>query len=431
MAGIPLNDVLLFVCLASCMAMAFAIGAQDAAFGIAPAVGSGVLRLETALVLATVGAVVVSLALVPSGFAWLMDGLFPFEAFPSPRLAAVALFAGFLSTAIVLVVATLLGQPTPSLLVLGGALAGVVLSGAPVSAFPAAQLAVILGAVVGLPVVSGLIAFLAFRLYRSQIHFGRSVRRGARIMMPISAALVVLAVGAAVAFGFGLNWLESLRRGDIGFWAALAVVIGATGLTALTVWLAIARRRTWPGDDVRGAEIAYGRLTGASALALAGMGTAYQAVLAATPALLVVAWARQETGFGTVPVVADAAFGGDLRRDVLVLLPTLVGLVLGILFMGHRTIAAIGEDVSRLTPIQALSATLSSTIVFAGAGSAAVPVIGSPMTAGAVAGAGWARGRDRVSSRPLLFMLLTWAVALLSAGLLAAFLRLIGDALVV
>lgn len=421
-----LDGVIVFATLAASVGLAFAVAAQDAGAGVAAASGSGAIRLETALTVVAVAAGFLALIVVPLPLGAVTQALIPPTAFEDANAFGVGVFSALLAACIVMVVATLLEQPVPGLLVGAAAFLASTLYWGQTDAFPGGALALALGATFLLPILAGGLSFLAFAAIKRFVHRGRSVRIGTRRALVLGVFLATVMLGALIAFGAGLDWDGPTGGGAFAWLAALAIVLGAGGVASFALGLWMVRRRSWPTDDARGAEAAFSRLTAATAIGLTAALSTFQLIVVAAPAAIVVAGFTEAGG----DRILGGGTGSTLRADLLFLFPVLIGAILGILFFSQKTAAKLGEDLSEYTPTQSFSASIGTGASVATAALFGAPSTGAGAVLGGLIGAIWARDPKRIDIPIVLYALLAWIVATLSAVVLTLFFSLVSDALI-
>ena len=374
-------------------ALAFAIAANDAATGMASAVGGRLLPVRIAALLAAIAATIPVLLLAgPTASDILARCLPDLEALAiTPQQVAAAAAA----TALVVLGATLCGRVVPSLFLLATAMAvcHLVEGGAPASVL---ALLPVLIATAGLPLAAAVLALLVVRRTVTPMHRGQRPRDRLRRVFPILAGLTcgisvwLVLEAAADAYG-GASLPDWLVPG-------LALVAFLAGFAMVTLWLA--RRPFWIADRVDGIEAGHRRLTMAGSLGLAFAAGGQQAVLAVSVL--------------AVGLPADQPVLDPMGGWPLVLIVAAIGLFLGLALLGHRPASRHGGAVSD-SPALGAGANLAAGAALAAGGAAGLPLLGGPAAAGALAGS--AMAADRRSGIGALLVI--WLVATLAAAGLA------------
>ncbi len=322
-------------------------------------------------------------------------------------------FAVLTATAVAMLLLTLLGFPVPALLVLAGAILGI--------AFAEQRVAeAVLGAVLmvgltalGLPIFAALLSLLGWLAIRWRLlDYWRPRDRLAR-MVALSAGLTAALAPFVCRVAFGID--------DLPDWVPLAV-----GLPAGMGVYAIVRRRLaaapfWVSNDIEGVDLAHRRVQIAGSFVLAFGFGGWQVLAIAVPAGLVLVVPGQMGVGGRV----DVAVGDWVE----ILIPVTLGLLSGIVLLGHRTTRRLGERLTPLTDVRGVAVNLATICSLVAAGLAGLPMPGGQAAAGAVVGIGLGDGTTAWRAR-FAVMIMVWLLALpLGAGLALLFREIYGAAL--
>jgi PiT family inorganic phosphate transporter len=122
-------------------------------------------------------------------------------------------------------------------------------------------------------------------------------------------------------------------------------------------------------------------------------------------------------------IIAVVQSGGEIGQSALipawVLLLGAIGIVVGLLTLGQRVIATVGQEITQLTPSRGFACELSAagTVVFAsGLG---LPISTTHALVGAVLGVGMARGLAALNLAVVRTIFTSWIVTLPIGGFLA------------
>lgn len=403
----------------------FAIGANESVTGLATLVGSGTLPARVALLTGAATTAVAVLLLASPEVGTDLLPLFPDVIHGGVGTGSGAVPAALAAVIVVMVTASLLGQPVPAAIVLVSAVAGAVFAtlggiGSEPQAFATAtlengawaQAALWVGlAALALPVVAGLVAVIAGLVLRARLLSASRPRDRLRGLAPVLAGITVLTGLWLCLVGYTTMPLESLWL-EAGLSVVLALVVAATMARGL------ARRPFEVANDVSGAEAGFGRLQVAGSLLLCAAQGGYQALLVSVPAALIVAGIDLGDGSGDGGLATLA--GGTWLA---VIGPLALGLFAGVFLLGHRTARRVGRTLAGLSASRGAAANLATIIGLTGAGVAGLPLLGGQAAVGAAAGVGLATGTLRWGA--LALIVLGWLVApplaaALAYGLVAA-----------
>ncbi|NBC32595.1 MAG: hypothetical protein GVY13_07960 [Alphaproteobacteria bacterium] len=398
----------------------FAIGANEAVTGLASLVAARTLPVRLALLCAAAATAVAVLLLAGPEIGGRLLPLFT-EIRPGPAAdagaapLAVTLAVTLATLCLVMLAASVLGQPVPAALVLAAALAGAVL-GAGGAAGPEGQAgtgslmagawgetAVLVAATAfGVPLLAALLAGAAGALLPARMLGAPRPRDRLRRLAPFAAGLTALAAVWLCLASFDAGLPQPL-------WLWAAVSLAAALAAGFAMHRGLATRPFAVADDRDGVEDGHARLQIAGSLLLAAAQGGHQALLVTVPAALVLGGSAGLGGAGTTDMAGEAWLA--------ILAPLAAGLFAGILLLGHRTARRAGAAMAGLTASRGTAANLGAMIGLAGTGLAGLPMLGGQAAVGAAAGAALVTGTLRVG--PLLGILAGWLAAPALAGALA------------
>ncbi|QDL92800.1 inorganic phosphate transporter [Paroceanicella profunda] len=365
--------------------LALNIGANDVANNMGPLVGSRVLPMGAALLLAAgcevLGAVLAGgdvAATVGSGLVRVPPGAAA-EDFILAMIAALAAAALWLN------IATLLGAPVSTTHCVVGAVAGSGALFAGLGAVNWGALSMVAAGWLASPLLSGAVA-AGMLLFVNTVILEREEK--------IAAARLWVPVMTGVTIGCFASYAEVKGIGPVTDSTPLAA--GATGLAfgvagALLTWPVIARR-------ARGLENRNRDLRHLFALPL---------VLSA--ALLSFAHGANDVANVVGPLAAIIGAGGPAGPGAIAGLPGWAmaagagGISLGMLLFGPRLVRLVGHEITRLNPARSFCVLLASALIVLAASSVGLPVSSTHTAIGALFGVGfsreWSLARGRRHSR--------------------------------
>ena len=99
-----------------------------------------------------------------------------------------------------------------------------------------------------------------------------------------------------------------------------------------------------------------------------------------------------------------------------------VGIVSGLIMLGHKVIETVGRNITELTPSRGFSATLGAATTVVLASGTGLPISTTHALVGAVLGVGLARGISAINAGVVGRIVLSWVVTLpVAAGLSVLF----------
>lgn len=360
--------------------MALNIGANDVANNVGPAVGSKVLSLGGALLIAAIFEAAGAILAGGEVIGTIRGGIIDPALVPDQRSFIWLMMAALLAAALWLNVASALGAPVSTThSIVGGVLgAGIAASG--ISAVNWASMASIAVSWVVSPLFgAGISAALLYVIHRVVVEQDDSRAAAAR--------LVPLLVG-------GMAWAFTsylILKGLAGIWridAWIAMLLGlAAGACAWFVMRKVVQRRT--------GELRPG---------LAGVNRLLPVPLASAAALLSFAHGSNDVANAIGPLAAivdvleGAALGAEADLPLWVVLIGAFGLACGLALFGARIIRTVGSELTKLDPVRAYCIAMAAALTVIVASQLGLPISTTHVTVGAVLGVGFLREVMRSNS---------------------------------
>ena len=126
---------------------------------------------------------------------------------------------------------------------------------------------------------------------------------------------------------------------------------------------------------------------------------------------------------GPVAAVLAVVQSGEVAAEAAVptwvLLLGAMGIVAGLLMLGHRVIATVGKEITQLTPSRGFTCELAAAGTVVMASGFGIPVSTTHTLVGAVLGVGVARGIAALNLSVVRGIFLSWVVTLPAGGILA------------
>jgi len=390
--------------------MAWNIGANDVANSMASSVGAGAITLRQALVLATIltflGAVFVGSHVAQT----IRKGIIYSQVIGDVRVILLGLLAALLSASLWVCLATFKNLPVSTTHSIVGAMIGIGLIGGGVSAVNWYQVLTIVLSWVVSPLLSGLTAFVLFRLIDRFVLSRMETVSGALKTIPVLVALTIFVMSVSVFLDTPLG--KRLGMEGLSVFAAPLAIGGASFLlTGTLLKIAVARGRFSQAEEVfrylqivTSCYVAFGNGANDVANAMGPLAGIY---------FIVAHGAVSETA--PVPV-AMLAFGGGM-------------ICVGICTWGYRVIQTVGFKITHLTSVRGFAVEFSAATVILVSSILGLPVSTTHAAVGAYVGVGLARGLEALDVSVLwkimLYWLITVPVAAATAVLIFLFLQIL------
>ncbi len=390
--------------------MAWGIGANDVANAMAPSVGSKVLTIRQAVVVAAIFEFAGAVLAGGEVTATIRSGIVETGALEdSPELLVFGMLAALASAGTWLLIASKRGWPVSTTHSIIGALVGFAIAAVGWSAVQWGVVGTVVASWVVSPVLAGIASFVLFRSVQYLVLDNPDPLRAARLWVPIYIGLTAFVI-ASVTMVKGLSHLglELTEAESYGY--ALAFAVG--------MWLVgkglVARIGIDPSADrdfhFASVERVFGVLMVVVACAMAFAHGSNDVANAIGPVAAVVS-----------VVTSGGDVGAQAELPLWILLLGGGGIVAGLFMLGHHVIATVGSNITQLTPSRGFACGLATagTVVFAsGFG---LPISTTQTLVGAVLGIGLARGIAALNLRVVGGVFMSWLVTLPAGGILAIF----------
>ena len=371
--GIHSNTALLFAAAVLGGYMALNIGANDVANNVAPAVGSRVLTLTGALVIAAIfessGALIAGGDVVNT----ISKGIIDPAMVPDAKTFIWAMMAALLSSALWVNLATYIGAPVSTTHSVVGGVAGAGIAAVGADAVNWATMSAIAASWVISPLMGGLIAaaFLAF--IKHNIIYRQDKIAAARRWVPVLVAVMAAAFSCYLV----MKGLKKVWKVDYGMLALIGALIYASAWAVLKPWIFAQSE----GLENRNQSLRQ----------------LFHLPLICSAALLSFAHGANDVANAVGPLAAilDAAQSGTISAEVgiplWVMLIGAAGISLGLFLYGPKLIRMVGEQITKMNPMRAFCVALSAAITVIVASAFGLPVSSTHIAVGAVFGVGFFR----------------------------------------
>ena len=389
--------------------MSWGIGANDVANAMGTSVGSGAIRISTAILIAAIfefaGAALAGGHVTRTIRKDIID---PTTIANHPEVLVLGMLAALLAAAICLAAASTRGWPISTTHAIIGALVGFAIAGIGLHAVHWGKIGEIVASWVLSPLLGGTIAFALMISIRRLIldsarPFHAAVRWG-----PVYVFLVGFTVSLVTLFK-GLKHLEIELSVGMSF-----VVAGAIGLFVALIGALLIHRISI--DDAADKDFHF-----------ASVERVFSPMIIFTACAMAFAHGSNDVANGIGPlssVYGLVKSGGELTQrspvPVWILLLGAGGIVVGLATYGYRVMLTIGTRITDLTPTRGFCATLGAAITVVLASRTAMPVSTTHIAVGAVMGVGLARGIAALNLEVIRNIIVSWIITLPASGLLAA-----------
>ncbi|HLR17074.1 MAG TPA: inorganic phosphate transporter [Alcanivoracaceae bacterium] len=380
--------------------MAWGIGANDVANAMGTSVGSGVLTIKQAIIVAMIfeflGAYLAGGEVTQTVRSGIVDSSVLEN---TPHLLVYGMLSTLLGTAVWLTIASAKGWPVSTTHTVIGAIIGFAAVGIGVDAVQWSKIWNIVGGWVLSPVLAGVVSYTLFRSVQILILDTPDPFVQAKRYVPIYLFLTGFMV-SMVTFMKGLKHvgLNLSPLASVGFAVLTGVLITLIGKMLL------AKIEPSPDQDRRFRFASTERLFGV--------------LMIFTACSMAFAHGSNDVSNAVGPlaaiysVIADGSVNSSTRVPSWILLLGGVGIVAGLAMFGRRVMHTIGKKITELTPSRGFAAELgaASTVVLAtGTG---LPVSTTHTLVGAILGVGFARGIGAIDLRVVRGIFASWFVTL-------------------
>lgn len=387
--------------------MAFGIGANDVANAMSTSVGSKVLTIGKAVMVAAIfefaGAYLAGGEVTSTIRKGIVDsGMFV----DTPEILVFGMIASLLAAAIWLLIASWFGWPVSTTHTIVGAIVGFAAIGVGLDAVKWNKLGTIVSSWVVSPLLAGTLSFLIFTSVQRLVLDRENPLKHARRWVPVYMFLT----GFILAL---VTLLKGLKHIGLEFSGVEAIQIAAAigGLVAIIGAIVIHRMRVDPEADSRfrfsSVERVFAVLMVLTACGMAFAHGSNDVANAIGPLAAVVS------------ILKTGVVGAKAGTPSWILFLGAIGIVIGLLTFGRAVMRTVGEKITDLTPSKGFAAELAagSTIVLASA--TGLPISTTHTLVGAVLGVGLARGIAALNLNVIRTIFVSWIVTLPAGALLS------------
>lgn len=386
--------------------VAWGMGANDVGNAVGPAVGSKAITIKQAIVIAIVfeflGAYFVGGAVTST----ISKGMIDVDKIGTD-LVVFGMLASMLATGVWLLLASMNGWPVSTTHCIVGAIVGFASVGIGVDAVQWGNILAISLSWVLSPAIAGVVAYLVFRSIQYYILSADNPFAAAKKNVPyymfVTSFFVVL-----------LIMLKGVDHFDI------ELAIWQRILSAILISLLLTFLGKWYLTKVKPIESTkrMARFLEVERVFVVLM------VFAACAMAFAHGSNDVSNAVGPIAAIVDAVNSGKMTDKATsvpswILLLGAVGLVTGLVTLGYKVIATIGQKITELTPTRGFAASLAtaSTVVIGSA--IGLPLSTTHTMVGAVLGVGLARGFGAIDMRVVGTIFSTWVITLPAGAILS------------
>lgn len=389
--------------------MTWGIGANDVANAMGTSVGSGVITVKQAILIAAVfefaGVMIAGGQVTETIRKGIID---PTPILENPELLVFGMLASLLAAGFWLMIASAKGWPVSTTHSIVGAVVGFALVGIGQEAVQWTKVWQIVASWVISPLIGGTIAYLVMMSIRALILNTDKPFENAKKWGPIYVFLVGFLISLVTLFK-GLKHLNiELTTGMSIVWSlVIGLAVGWLG------WFFIRKKERDPEAE--------------KTSRFDGVEKVFAPMQVFTACAMAFAHGSNDVanGIGPLAAVVDIVKKGGIVSEkaglpMWILLLGGVGIVVGLSTMGYRVMKTIGKKITELTPTRGFSAELAAAATVVLASRTGIPVSTTHILVGAVLGVGLTRGIAALDLRVVGKIVLSWVVTLPIGAFLSA-----------
>jgi len=406
-----MDPVTVYIILAGALGlfMAWGIGANDVANAMGTSIGSKVLTIKQAVVVAAIFEF--SGAFLAGGqvTSTIRKGIIDSSAVAqTPDLMIWGMLASLIAAGMWLLIASRAGWPVSTTHTIVGAIVGFAIVGIGMDAVKWAKVGTIVMSWVVSPVISGTLAFFLFRSVQRFILNTDNPIANAKKYVPV----YIFATGFMIAL---VTLFKGLKHVGLEFNMAqnfgIAIIAGLC-VMACGIYF-ISRINIDPSDD--------------KDFHFANVEKIFSVLMVVTACSIAFAHGSNDVANAVGPmaaVISIASEGVVNQRSAMpvwVLLIGGIGIVFGLATYGHKVIATIGRKITELTPSRGFACELAASTTIVIASSTGLPISTTHTLVGAVLGVGLARGIGALNIGVVGNIFMSWIITLPAGALLSIF----------
>jgi len=389
--------------------MAWGIGANDVANAMGTAIGSKVLTIKQAVLIAAVFEFAGAFLAGGQVTSTIRKGIIDSTAVAqSPELLIYGMLAALMSAGIWLLVASHKGWPVSTTHTIVGAIVGFAMVGLGMDAVKWVKVGAIVASWVVSPLLSGTLAFFLFRSVQKLILNTDNPIESAKKYVPI----YMFATGFMIAMVTMFKGLKHIGLElSTGQSYLIAIVIGLLVMGCGIYY--ISRIKIDPSDDkdfhFTNVEKIFSVLMVVTACAIAFAHGSNDVANAVGPMAAVIS------------IASDGVVSQNSAMPAWILLIGGIGIVLGLAMYGRKVIETVGQKITELTPSRGFACQLAASTTVVIASGTGLPISTTHTLVGAVLGVGMARGIGALNLGVVGNIFMSWIITLPVGAALAIF----------
>lgn len=408
--------LIVFVFLSGCYT-AWNIGANDVANAVGPSVGSGVLTLRQAVIIAAIfeflGAVFFGDRVVGT----IENNLVSVSSL-APKDYIYGMTAALISTGVWLQIASLFGWPVSTTHSIVGAVVGFGIVLGKGSTVHWDSVGIILIGWLLSPLIGGGGAYLVFSFIRRHIFYKNDPVQAMIRIAPFLAALVIVTLGVIIVLG-------QVVAQTVSPWSLVGVAVLGACAYFITLYYVHTPHCVYISDSPKAGGLTYrlkarGGDYGKKYLVVERIFAYLQIIITCFMAF---AHGSNDVANAVAPVmgVLRHAYPKLYTSRMLTLLMAGGGvwLVLGVAIWGWRVIETVGCKITELTPSRSFSVGMGATLTIAASSALGLPISTTHVVVGAVLGIGLARGTQAINLNIIKDIVTSWFITLPAGAILS------------
>ena len=380
--------------------MAFAIGANDVANGMATAVGAKAITPKQAALLASVlefsGAAMFGATVTKT----IASGIISTTHIQNPNYIIYGALSALLAAGVWVMVATYFGMPVSTThSIIGGMIGFGLVSGGVKVVYWSKLISIVLSWVIS-PIAGGVLAFLVFKLITVTILHRPSPLKAAKKVAPLLIGLTLF----LISFLFSLTTLKVPYGKSIMYGSIFFVI------SALISWALIMKYASKNSNEYDAVESIFKRVQVMTSSYVCFSHGANDVANAVGPIALVLTILRTGNSTNVVEVPRYVLFLGG------------IGISVGVLVYGYRVMQTLGHNITEINNTRGFSIDFGTATTVLLSSIFGFPISTTHTVVGAVTGVGLARGIEVVNISILKDILVSWFITVpFSMGVSAIF----------
>ncbi len=380
-------------------AMAWAIGANDAANSMSTAVGARAITPKQAVVIAGILEFTGAYFFGKSVTETIRKGILDPTRITDPTVLVYGSIAALLAATIWLIIATKFGLPVSTTHSIIGGIVGYGMVYAGTAIVNWGKMGQVVLSWILSPIIGAIMAYFIFKALTKSIFERKNPVRSARLWSPFWIGLAFVVIGT-------MFYIKVLHGKNLGTGVVLYGI--PAGIAVFFITYALIKLRFPISDPLIGVESIFRRVQVVTSGYVALAHGANDVANAIGPVAAVYAVASMGIAGMKVPVPRwILALGG-------------LGIAVGVATYGYRVMETVGKRITELTNTRGFTIDFSAATVVLIASWLGLPISTTHVVVGAVIGIGLARGVKAINKDIVRDIIISWFVTVPVAGLISA-----------